>query len=69
MCTFNYSICLLFIVTLLKECHILRLSRIYSNPCKASTSKVVYKLDDLVKLVKNLSFHEVKTAADVDQQN
>ena len=62
MCIFNY------IVTLLKECHILKSSSIYSNPCKAPTSKAVYKLDNLVNLVKNMSFHEVNAATDIDQQ-
>ena len=56
------------IVTLLKEFHILKLLRIYSDPCKAATSKVVYKLDNLVNLVKNMSLHEVKAAIDIDQQ-
>ena len=43
-------------------------SSIYSNPCEAATSKVVYKLDSLVNLVKNMSLHEVNGAADIDQQ-
>ena len=63
---FNYSIC--FFVTLLKECHIFKSSSIYSNPCKAATSKVVYKGDNLVNLVKNMSLLEVNAATDIDQQ-
>ena len=55
-------------MTLLKEFHILKLLRIYSDPCKAATSKVVYKLDNLVNLLKNKSLHEVKAAIDIDQQ-
>ena len=55
-------------MTLLKECHILKSSSIYSNPCKAATSKVVYELDNLVNLVKNMSLHEVNAATDIDQQ-
>ena len=34
----------------------------------AATSKVVYKLDNLVNLLKNKSLHEVKAAIDIDQQ-
>ena len=55
-------------MTLLKEYHILKSSSIYSNPCKAATSKVVYKLNNLVNLVKNMSHHEVNAATDNDQQ-
>ena len=43
-------------------------SSIYSSPCKAATSNAVYKLDNLVNLVKNMSLHEVNAATDVDQQ-
>ena len=57
-----------FIVTLLKKCYILKSSSIYSNTCKAATSKVVYKLGNLVNLVKNMSFHDVNIATDIDQQ-
>ena len=57
-----------FIVTLLKKCYILKWSSIYSNTCKAATSKGVYKLGNLVNLVKNMSFHEVNIATDIDQQ-
>ena len=55
-------------MTFLKECHILKSSSIYSNPCKAATSKVIYKLDNLVNLVKNMSLHKVNAATDIDQQ-
>ena len=55
-------------MTLLKESHILKSSSTYSNPCKAATSKVVYKLDNLANIVKSMSLHEVSTATDVDQQ-
>ena len=55
-------------MTLLEECHILKSSSIYSNTCKAATSKVVYKLGNLVNLVKNMSFHEVNIATDIDEQ-
>ena len=55
-------------MTFLKEYHILKSSSIDSNPCKAATSKVVYKLDNLVNLVKNMSLHEVNAATDIDQQ-
>ena len=55
-------------MTLLKGCHILKSSSIYSNSCEAATSKVVYKLDNLVNLVKNMPLHEINTATDVDQQ-
>ena len=55
-------------MALLKECHILKSSRIYSNPCKEAISRVVYKLDNLVNLVKNMSLHEVNAATDIDQQ-
>ena len=41
-----------------EEYHILKLSSIYSNPCKAATSNVVYKLEDLVNLV-NMSLHDL----------
>ena len=58
----------MFIVTLLKGCHILKSSSIYSNPCKAATLKVVYKLDNLVNLVKNMSLHELNAATDINQQ-
>ena len=44
-------------MTLLKECHILKSSSIDSNPCKAATSKVVYKLDNLMNV-----------ATDIDEQ-
>ena len=44
-------------MTLLKECHILKSSSIDSNSCKAATSKVVYKLDNLVNV-----------ATDIDEQ-
>ena len=51
------------------KCYILKLSSISSNTYKGATSKVVYKVDDLVNLVKNMSFYEVNAAtADVDQQ-
>ena len=55
-------------MTFLKEFHIVKLSSIYSDPCKIATSKVVYKLDNLVNLVKNMSLHEVNAAIDIDQQ-
>ena len=55
-------------MTLLKESHILKLSSTYSNSCKAAASKVVYKLDNLANMVKNMSLHEVSNATDVDQQ-
>ena len=55
-------------MTLLRECHILKLSSIYSNPCKAATSKIVYELENLVDLVKNISLHGVNAATDIDQQ-
>ena len=55
-------------MTLLKGCNILKSLSIYSNPCKAATSKVVYKLNNLVNLVKNMSIHEVNATTDVDQQ-
>ena len=55
-------------MTLLKECYILKSSSINSNPYKAATSKVVYKLDNLVNLVKNVSLHEMNAATDGDQQ-
>ena len=55
-------------MTLLKECHIFKSSGIYSNPCKAATSKVVYKGDNLVNLVKNMLLLEVNAATDIDQQ-
>ena len=55
-------------MALLKECHILKSSSIYSNLCKAATSKVLYKLDNLMNLVKNTSLHEVNAATDIDQQ-
>ena len=55
-------------MTLLKECHILKSSSICPNLCKAATSKVVYKMDNLLNLVKNMSFHEVNAATDIDQQ-
>ena len=55
-------------MTLFKECHILKLSSIYSNPCKAAISEVVYKLDNLVNQV-NMSHHvKVNAATDIDQQ-
>ena len=54
-------------MTLLKECHILKSSSISSNPYKAATSTVVYKLDNLVNLIKNMSIHEVNAATDIDQ--
>ena len=56
----------MFIVTLFKDCHILKSSSIYSNLCKAATLKVVYKLDNLVNLVKNMSLYEMNTATDID---
>ena len=43
-------------------------SSIYSNPCKAATSKAVYKLDNLLNLVKKMSLHKVNIATDIDQQ-
>ena len=55
-------------MTLLNECHILKSSSISSNPYKAATSTVVYKLDNLVNLIKNMSLHEVNAATDIDQQ-
>ena len=55
-------------MTLLKRCHILKSSSNYSNPCKGATSKVIYKLDNLVNLVKDMSLHEVNAATDVNQQ-
>lgn len=55
-------------MTLLKESHILKSSSTYSNPCKAATSKIVYKLDNLANVVKNMSLHEVSNVTDVDQQ-
>ena len=51
---FIFLIIAFFIVTLLKECHILKLSSIYSNPFKIDASKVVYRLDDLANLVKKM---------------
>ena len=62
MYIFNYRICLF-----LKGFHILESSSIYSNLCKAATSKVAYIVDNLVNLVKNESLHEVNAANDVDQ--
>ena len=41
-----------------EEYHVLKLSSIYSNPCKVATSNVVYKLEDLVNLV-NMSIHDL----------
>ena len=55
-------------MTFLKECHIIKSSSIYSNPCKAAASKVLYKLENSVNLVKNMSLHEVNAASDIDQQ-
>ena len=55
-------------MTLLKDSHILKSSSIYANPCKAATSKVVYKLDNLVNLVKSMSLHEVNAATEINQQ-
>ena len=55
-------------MTLLEECHILKLPSIYSNHGKAATLKVVYKLDNLLNLVKNMSLHEMYPATDIDQQ-
>ena len=55
-------------MTLLKGCLILKSSSIYSNPCKATTSKVVYKLDNLVNMAKNMSLHEANAATDVDHR-
>ena len=67
------SICVFLIIAFVycdiaEECHILKSSSIYENPCKAARSKVVCKLDNLVNLVKNMSLHEVNAAADIDQQ-
>ena len=55
-------------MALLEECHILKLQSIYSNHCKAATLKVVYKLDNLLNLVKIVSLHEIYAATDADQQ-
>ena len=55
-------------MTLLKECHIFKSSSIYWNPCKAATSKIVYKGDNMVNLVKNMSLLEVNAATDIDHQ-
>ena len=55
-------------MTLFEECHILKLPSIYSNHCKAATLKVVYKLDNLLNLVKNMLLHQMYPATDIDQQ-
>ena len=58
----------MFIAILLKGCHILKTPSIDSKPFKAAISGRVFRLDDLVNLVKNLSFHEANATTDVDRQ-